>query len=63
MYNAGVEEQVIQEFTGHHSLAIRSYKKTSDNQWKDANHKLYGMPKPHFSPFDEPITKDMKFCE
>ena len=32
MYNAGVEEQVIQEFTGHHSLAIRSYKKTSDNQ-------------------------------
>ena len=32
MYRNDVEEQLIQEITGHRSLAVRSYKRTSDSQ-------------------------------
>ena len=32
MYQGGVDEQVIQEITGHRSLAVRSYKRTCENQ-------------------------------
>ena len=36
-----VEQQIIQEFTGHHSLAVRSYKCTSAKQKKQAFQSLY----------------------
>ena len=29
LYRANVDKQLIQEITGHHSLAVRSYKRTS----------------------------------
>ena len=32
MYQGGVDEQVIQEVTGHRSLAVRSYKRTCNEQ-------------------------------
>ena len=32
MYHSGVDEQVIQEITGHRSNAVRAYKRTSDLQ-------------------------------
>ena len=34
MYRGGVEEQMIQEITGHHSNAVRSYKRTCEKQRK-----------------------------
>ena len=34
LYNAGVDEQLIAEKTGHRSDAIRTYKRTSDEQNK-----------------------------
>ena len=30
LYNAGVDEQLFQETTGHKSIAVRGYKRTSD---------------------------------
>ena len=35
LYQKDVEEQLIQEITGHRSVAIRSYKCTSDCQCKN----------------------------
>ena len=32
MYRSSLDEQLIQEITGHRSLAVRSYKRTSDYQ-------------------------------
>ena len=32
LYQNNVDEQMIMEITGHHSLAVRSYKRTSDCQ-------------------------------
>ena len=32
MYHSGIEEEIIQEITGHRWLAVRSYKRTSDDQ-------------------------------
>ena len=34
LYKNNVDEQLIQEVTGHRSLAVRSYKRTSDSQRK-----------------------------
>ena len=36
MYRSDIEEQLIQEITGHRSLAVRSYKRTSESQRKMA---------------------------
>ena len=36
MYQNDVDEQVIQEISGHRSLAVRSYKRTSQSQCKKA---------------------------
>ena len=32
LYNNCIEEQLIQEFTGHRSVAVREYKRTSERQ-------------------------------
>ena len=42
MYQSGVEEQVIQEVSGHRSLAVRSYKHTSDRQREIASNSIFG---------------------
>ena len=32
IYHSGLDEQLIQEVTGHHSVAVREYKRTCDDQ-------------------------------
>ena len=41
LYQNDVNEQLIQEITGHHSLAVHSYKRTSDNQRKMASNCIF----------------------
>ena len=41
MYCNEIEEQVIQEITGHRSLAVRSYKRTCDLQRKSASNSIF----------------------
>ena len=41
MYRCQVDEQLIQEITGHRSLAVRSYKRTSQSQHKAASNCLF----------------------
>ena len=43
MYVNNVEEQVIQEITGHQSLCVRSYKHTSDAQKKIASTSIFSQ--------------------
>ena len=45
MYYNDVEEQVIQEITGHRSLAVRSYKRTCDEQRKSASNSIFNKLK------------------
>ena len=42
LYNANVDEQLISEVTGHRSNAVRSYKRTSNDQLKSVSNILYG---------------------
>ena len=42
MYQSNIDEQIIQEITGHRSLAVRSYKRTSDSQRKMASNCIFG---------------------
>ena len=44
MYQSNLPEQVIQETTGHRSLAIRSYQKTSENQKRKASEAIFIDP-------------------
>ena len=37
MYQSDISEQVIQEISGHRSVAVRSYKRTSQSQRKEAS--------------------------
>ena len=37
LYHNNFDEQIIQEFTGHRSVAVRGYKRTSDSQLKSAS--------------------------
>ena len=41
LYRNNVDEQLIQEITGHRSLAVCSYKRTSDSQHKMASNLLF----------------------
>ena len=43
LYQNNIDEQLIQEITGHRSLAIRSYKHTSDKQQKIASNCLFSQ--------------------
>ena len=45
MYQSDTPEQVIQEITGHRSLAVRSYKRTSNYQHKVASNSIFTEPK------------------
>ena len=42
MYNSNIDEQLICKVTGHHSNAVRSYKRTCDDQHKAISNILYG---------------------
>ncbi len=44
MYQAGIEEQVVTEVTGHRSLAVHCYKKTGLEQKRKASHTLSCSP-------------------
>ena len=41
LYQNDIDEQIIQEITGHRSLAVRAYKRTSDKQRKMASQCLF----------------------
>ena len=43
LYHNKFEEQVIQEITGHRSLAVRSYKRTCDDQLKYASDCIFAQ--------------------
>ncbi len=45
LYEAGVDEQLIQEHTGHRSNAVRGYKRTSSKLQQQVTQTLYGPPK------------------
>ena len=45
MYNADIPEQCIQEVTGHRSLAVRSYKKTSVGMKRKASASIHSFVK------------------
>ena len=45
MYQSDIDEQIIQEFTGHRSLAVRSYKRTCDSQRKRASNCIFESQK------------------
>ena len=40
-YDNSVKEQIVQEFTGHRSLAVCGYKRTSMHQKRKASEALY----------------------
>ena len=53
MYHSGLDEQIIQEVTGHHSIAVREYKCTCDSQKFIASSCIMGVesdikPPKHF---------------
>ncbi len=54
-----MEEQVIQQFTGHASEVVRKYKKTDDNLLKQANKTLAGTDfgKPVKHPVSATVSK------
>ena len=43
LYQTNIDEQIIQEITGHCSLAVRAYKRTSDKQRKFASNCLFSL--------------------
>ena len=42
MYRGNIDEQLIQEITGHRSLAVCSYKRTCSSQRKSASNIIFG---------------------
>ena len=43
MYQGKIEEQIIQEQTRHHSLLVRKYKETSNEQLMEKSKVIYGV--------------------
>ena len=41
LYQCNIDEQLIQEITGHRSLAVRSYKRTCDSQRRKASNCIF----------------------
>jgi len=42
LYNAGMDEQLVSEKTGHRSKSVRGYKRTSEEQLADVSNVLQG---------------------
>ena len=61
LYQQNIPEQVIQEITGHWSLAVRGYKHTCDAQKKEATACIFNVegPKLFSDPF-EMVTEGVK---
>ncbi len=55
LYEAELDEQLIQERTGHRSSAVRGYKRTSTNLQKKVCNTLYGLSQMSSAP-DPPQT-------
>ena len=61
LYNENYDEQLICEVTGHRSNAVRSYKRTSENQLKSVSNVLYGNSDRNMNiETDEVVTKKPK---
>ena len=60
LYHNNCDEQVIQEITGHRSLAVRSYKRTCQGQRKLASNCVNGITSDSIA-FEEPKVKRQKF--
>ena len=43
MYQNDIDEQLIQEVTGHHSVAVRAYERTSAKQRKMASNCIFSQ--------------------
>lgn len=56
LYRAGVEEQRIMETTGHRSLAVRRYKRTSNEQKKEITTTLQAASSTATSSSNESVT-------
>ncbi len=52
MFNDGVEEQVVKEKTGHHSNAMRAYKRTAEHLLQTAEKAVIGDDRPVHSKFE-----------
>ena len=48
LYQNNVDKQIIMEITGHQSMAVRSYKRTSERQRKQASKCLFKEPWMHY---------------
>ena len=57
LYQNNYDEQIIQEFTGHCSLAVREYKRTSEDQKRSASGCIMGVDS------EVPPFKRMKYSE
>ena len=53
MYQHNCQEQVIKEFTGHRSLAVHGYQKTSEKQKRKASECIFTNPHIECSDDDE----------
>lgn len=53
LYQESVDEQLICEKTGHRSNAVRSYKRTSEDQMRQMSNIVYGNKKPKLAPCTE----------
>lgn len=56
LFNQGVDEQLICETTGHRSNAVRSYKRTSDEQKNEISEILQSKKPRSGSVFDDGVT-------
>ena len=61
MYQNQCSEQLIQEVTGHRSLAVRGYKHTSEEQYQFATYSIFTEPTCRKNVFDN--CKDDEFDE
>jgi patatin-like phospholipase/acyl hydrolase len=69
LYQQGVDEQLIAQTTGHRSNAIRSYKRSSDEQQQEVSSIIQGASavpvtkRPHMNEPQSTVTKteDGKF--
>ena len=61
MYQNQCSEQLIQEVTGHRSLAVRGYKHTSEEQRQFATYSIFTEPTCRKNVFDN--CKDDEFDE
>ena len=62
LYNNNFDEQVIQELTGHHSVAVREYKRTSIGQKRSTSSCVMGEVNGNVEGFD-PSPKHVKLSQ